>query len=46
MVLPDENKWIFDMHANLMDRLQITIKPLEEYLALFNELKPILELMP
>lgn len=43
---PDDNKWIWTMVENLREKLNIAIKPLEEYLGVFDEFKEVLLLNP
>lgn len=43
---PDENKWIWDMIENLREKLTAGIKPLEDYLEVFDEFKEVLTLNP
>lgn len=40
---PDENKWLWDMYYEFKDMMETAIKPLDDYLVVFNEYLPILK---
>jgi len=44
--VPDENKWIHDLHEKLKEKLQQAIVPLNEYILKFEKFKDILLLKP
>jgi hypothetical protein len=44
--VPDENKWIHDLHIKLKDALTEAIIPLGEYLSRFEKFKDVLLLKP
>lgn len=44
--VPDENKWIQDLHEKLKQDLTLAIVPLQEYLQKFDKFKDVLFLKP
>ena len=44
--VPDENKWIHDLHLKLKSSLTEAIKPLNEYIMKFEKFKDVLLLKP
>ena len=43
---PDENKWIWDMLQDVQQKITLAMKPLDEYMVVFNQFKDILTMNP